>query len=326
MTNNSKIPSGFKLIRLLPSHDDYIIRLRWSPDGTILASNSGDHTIRLWDFETGELLSQFVTHEGLAGNIAWSFDGKFIAASNMLQDGKIWNVKERNLHTTLQDSKSIDMEYHPNGQYLAVYGRSKINILTADSLTLVKSIPLEKEKRSILSNPIRWSNNGEYLAFGSEENVIQIYQTKTWELYKTIAISDNLPTKSDRKSSNNNNDLLWLPDNKTLLVASGDSAYKNVLGIDVWDIETSSLIKQLNGHTLSVLSLSLSADKTLVASKTNDSTVQFWRCSDWSNIATLPVMALGYGIAFHPHLPILALPYAEKEDGDFRIALWELEI
>ena len=51
-------PPGFKLRHTLRGHSKNIIQIVWSPDGQILASGSGDNTIRLWDAQTGqELLS-----------------------------------------------------------------------------------------------------------------------------------------------------------------------------------------------------------------------------------------------------------------------------
>jgi WD40 repeat protein len=35
---------------------DWIGRIAWSPDGGMLASTSGDKTIRVWNAETGECL------------------------------------------------------------------------------------------------------------------------------------------------------------------------------------------------------------------------------------------------------------------------------
>ena len=51
-----KLPPGVKLVRTLRGHTEFIGRIAWSPDGRILASPSGDGTIRLWDTETGECL------------------------------------------------------------------------------------------------------------------------------------------------------------------------------------------------------------------------------------------------------------------------------
>ena len=50
------LPPGVKLVYTLRGHTGWIGRIAWSPDGRILASPSGDNTIRLWDAETGEFL------------------------------------------------------------------------------------------------------------------------------------------------------------------------------------------------------------------------------------------------------------------------------
>jgi len=41
-----------------PPDMGYLYSLAFSPDGKLLASGSGDHIIRLWNTETGELASR----------------------------------------------------------------------------------------------------------------------------------------------------------------------------------------------------------------------------------------------------------------------------
>ena len=320
MPEDISVPPGFKLRQILPGHDDYVTRLRWSHDGNIVASSAHDSTVRLWDFKSGEL-TEFYAHKNIIDDIAWSPDGRFLASAAYMENAKLWNIKDNKLQSIFRNLQSMDIAYSPDGRFIASYERVSyleiaINILNAQTLEVIKIIPLDAAKHTIDPNPIRWSNRGEYLAVGIEEHVVYIYRTKDWGLYTVLNIDS--PTAGI-------NDVLWMPDDNTLLVASGDPLNRYGHKIDVWDVQNNRLITQLASH-YAALGLSLSADKTLVASKSNDYIVRFWRCSDWSNVATLPVITGGSGMDFHPSLPIIALPYAEKEDGDFRIALWELDL
>lgn len=49
------------LVRSIPAHDNLIIALQLSPGGSMIVSASFDQPAKLWDFETGRLLSEFGT-------------------------------------------------------------------------------------------------------------------------------------------------------------------------------------------------------------------------------------------------------------------------
>ena len=64
--------------------------------------------------------------------------------------------------------------------------------------------------------------------------------------------------------------LVFLPDGKTLISASGDRL------IRLWDPATGQELRRLEGHTAAVLSLVLAPDGKRLASGGADGTVRFW--------------------------------------------------
>jgi hypothetical protein len=51
------LPPGVKLLRTLEGHTERVMTVAFSVDGRLLASNSNDHTIRLWNCETWDTVS-----------------------------------------------------------------------------------------------------------------------------------------------------------------------------------------------------------------------------------------------------------------------------
>ena len=61
-------------------HELFVWSVAFSPDGTRLASGSGDETVRLWDVETGEEIATLRGHEHFVYSVAFSPDGTRLAS------------------------------------------------------------------------------------------------------------------------------------------------------------------------------------------------------------------------------------------------------
>jgi hypothetical protein len=60
----------------LPGHTDAVLSVAFSPDGTLLASGSGDKTLRLWDLLTQTPIATCEGHTHWVLCIAWSPDAR----------------------------------------------------------------------------------------------------------------------------------------------------------------------------------------------------------------------------------------------------------
>jgi WD40 repeat protein len=61
-------------------HSAIIHAVAFSPDGKMLASGSGDNTIKLWDLATGRELRTLTGHTLSVTSVAFSGDGKTLAS------------------------------------------------------------------------------------------------------------------------------------------------------------------------------------------------------------------------------------------------------
>ncbi len=67
-------------MQLLTGHRRVVHSVAFSPDGTQLASGSGDRTIRLWDLSTGQSRILGQNHGVMGNKVAFSPDGRWLAA------------------------------------------------------------------------------------------------------------------------------------------------------------------------------------------------------------------------------------------------------
>ncbi|PRW57352.1 uroporphyrinogen decarboxylase [Chlorella sorokiniana] len=131
-------------------------------------------------------------------------------------------------------------------------------------------------------NTVRFSKNGKYLASGSDDKMICIFEHKPGPGTTVLGGSstpnlENWRTRAVlRGHSNNVVDLGWSPDDSKLASASIDNA------VCIWDAASGHLLKRLDFHTSFVKGLAWDPVGTYLATQSEDKSVVIWRCDDWS--------------------------------------------
>ena len=85
----------------LKAHLDTVHSLAISPDGKVLASGSGDKTIKLWSLPGGQLVTTLTGHSNSVFSLAISPDGKVLASGGGDKTIKLWSLPGGQLVTTL---------------------------------------------------------------------------------------------------------------------------------------------------------------------------------------------------------------------------------
>ena len=72
-------------------HDDWVRSVAYSPDGRVLASGSGDGTIKLWMRLTGREFRTFRGHRQAVHRVAFSPTGDYLASVGWDHTVGIWD-------------------------------------------------------------------------------------------------------------------------------------------------------------------------------------------------------------------------------------------
>ena len=67
------------------THEGLVTAVGFSPDGRLVVSGSGDHTVRVWESTTGKEVAR-MTHESPVRAVSFSPDGRLVVSGSGGQD------------------------------------------------------------------------------------------------------------------------------------------------------------------------------------------------------------------------------------------------
>lgn len=230
--------------------------LAFSPNGKILASGSGDGTIRLWDAKTTARDSFF---HGLRGalfghhkatlkghtyhvlSVAFSPDGQTIASGSSDETVRVWDLRTQKLKATLagHTGRILTVAFSPDGSTLAsgcrdgaihlwdpATGKHKISLIGNALFAEPPNLPRRKDDppnitaraRSAVTSLV-FSPDGKILVNGNREGTIHFWDMRTQQIKSTFSGHSGL------------NSLAFSLDGHTLASGSSDGT------ILIWELE-----------------------------------------------------------------------------------------
>ncbi len=304
---DSPIP-GLTLKRILRGHTNTINRIAWSPDGSLLASPSGDGRIRIWDVAQGECIAVLEKHFNMVKSVAWSPNGHRLASGSADATIRIWDTQSwQSVALLKHHSDHVNsVAWSPDGHKLASGSADKTiriwKIKPWKTLTI-----LEAHTNYVVT--VAWSPDGDKIASSSYDKSVIIWNALTGSAIHKL-----------KEHPRETTDAVWVPNSPHLI----SSCYDGV--IRLWNVQTGKLIQKLEGHTSVVKSLSLSAGGAFLASYggKEDQSIRLWHTNTWQIASLIKETTTNNwppGIAFHPSLPRLST-LGEK---DTLIRIWDLD-
>ncbi|HBE17142.1 MAG TPA: hypothetical protein DEG17_23810 [Cyanobacteria bacterium UBA11149] len=224
-------------------HTDRINHIEFSPDGKIIASASGDGTVKLWNLN-GYLLPALKNRTEKGSPMILNYDGRTIASVNHTNDNvvELWNL-EGELISSIEDTERVqEIAFSPDGSIIA----SGSNDNKVKLWNLEGKLFSTLEHTEGIPHDIEFSPDGKIIASASQSNNV----VKIWNLEgKLLAIL---------KHTDNIDIVKFSPNGKYIASVSGD---KNV---KIWNLK-GELLSTIQ-HTYTVHNIIFTRDsKNLVS-------------------------------------------------------------
>jgi ribosome assembly protein 4 len=295
----------------LPGHTDSILSVSFAPHGKLLASGSGDHTIRIWDVDTEMPKWTLKGHKDWILALAWSPDGKRLASGSKDSQIRIWNpedgtqIPKKPLRGHLKWITALDWQpIHENPNCDRLVSASKDGTIKIWDTVFGNPIITLSGHASCVTQ-VKWGASG-LIYSSSEDRTIKVWQAESGKLVRTleghghwvnsIALSTEYVLRTGAFKQNGS-----LPDGdfqenakkkvqqalsatggKELLLSSSDD-----LTCFLWEPESSKKpIVRLTGHQRPINVAKFSPDSLTIATASFDNSVKLWK-SNGEFLATL---------------------------------------
>ena len=303
--------------QILGHHDQdkKVTSVAFNWNGTILASGSDDHTIKIWNLENqSEIKPALKEHKDAVRAVAFSPDANnnyLLASGSKDKSIRLWDISDNSCLGVLENHSDTvrSVAFSPDGQTLAS-GSSDRTVRLWDVGDLehldAETEILEEHKGGVRS--VAFSPDGEMLGVGSEDQTVYLWKDNLldWEL-TPLNLGHDFGISA----------VAFSPDSKILASGSWDKT------IRLWHLTESEAIPKILGeHDDNIMSVAVSPDGRWLASGSWNKTVRLRDLSQPN--AQLEVIGKHednvFAVAFNQNSQVLASAGADR-----KIKLWNLE-
>lgn len=251
---------GSQLIRTLADHKGYINAVEITPDGSHIISASDDHTLKVWDFKTGEMLKTLRGHTDKVNAVRIVPSGKQIISGSSDKTVKIWNWNEGSILHTLNGHTEpvLAVTLTLDGKHIISCSRDKtLKVWDLRSGTLLQSLIGHTD----FVNSAVVTPDGNRVISASRDGTLKLWDFRTGGEISTV------------KDNDYGSEIFFvdISQDGNMLVSASDDTLK------IWSITSKlSSINILKDHTGNVYTGIFTQDGNRIISGSGDRSIKIW--------------------------------------------------
>ncbi|MEZ5327954.1 MAG: protein kinase [Verrucomicrobiales bacterium] len=287
---------------------EWVERLKFSPDGSILAVAIGTSTkeVQLWDVRAGRLLGELKGHTEYVKDLLFTPDGKRLISASADQSIRIWDLTDPDnfpsTSTVLRGhtDEVTRLAWHPDGKTLLSGGGDGQVLAWSMNEESIKRAHVSSTDATIVGWPLQADHSTQEATFLPEAWGTARVLTKAVSPNGTFVAASGY--RLDLEGIGQNEIDVWhvgtesrvdvfgrflkachavtfTPDSRRLIGGGGGSE-----SVKIWDLESRQEILTLETDHGPFSKLQFSADGTELAARSERGIYHVWRAPSWEEI------------------------------------------